>query len=318
VAAATEEEGGEAMRAVVVHETGGPEVLSLGEIDRPEPNDGQVLIEVHAVSVNPIDWKIRRGLRPKQLPAVLGNDISGVIVASLAEGYTVGDEVFGIAPGGGYAEFAVAPSTVIAHKPSAISHVQAAGIPVGGMTAWQALFDHGELQAGQSALIAAAAGGVGHFAVQFAKRAGARTIGIGSSSSREFVLGLGADEFIDYTKQDIALAVSGVDLAFDAVGGESTRALLATVRDGGTLVTIANAPPTEEAGARGVRAVLFSMSPNPEQLTQIAELVGTGEIHVEIERTLPLGEVRLAHQLSESGHTRGKIILTLRGANDPI
>ncbi len=302
------------MQAVLMRETGAPDVLRLEEVERPEPREGEVLIEVRAVSVNPIDWKFRRGLYPKQLPVVLGNDISGVVVSSRDDGFAEGDEVFGIAASGGYAEFASSPAAVIAKKPTAITHVQAAAIPVGGLTAWQALFDHGNLQAGQTVLIAGAAGGVGHFAVQLARHAGARAIGVGSARNRDFVLGLGAVEYIDYTQQDVAAAVSDVDVAFDTVGGDTTQALLATVREGGVLVTIANAPPEQDAAARGVRAVMFSMSPSTEQLELVAGLVAGGEVKVEIAEVLPLAQVRRAHELSESGHTRGKIILTVGGA----
>jgi NADPH:quinone reductase-like Zn-dependent oxidoreductase len=301
------------MRAVVMHETGGPEVLRVEEIDTPEPGDGEVLIRVHAASVNPVDWKYRRGLMPKPLPAVLGNDVSGTVEVSRADGFSEGEDVFGIAPSGGYAEFATAPARMIARKPAGVSHEQAAAIPVAGMTAWQALYDRAGLERGQTALIAGAAGGVGHFAVQFAKLAGARTIGIGSSRNREFVLGLGADEYIDYTQQDVAESASEVDVAFDTVGEEMTQALLSTVRQGGILVTVAAAPPEDAAKERGVRAELLVMSPSSEQLAHIAELVAAGEVHVEISHTFPLAEVQQAHLISESGHTRGKMILIVSG-----
>jgi NADPH:quinone reductase-like Zn-dependent oxidoreductase len=301
------------MRAVVIHETGGPDVLHLEEMDRPEPGEGEVLIRVHVASVNPIDWKIRQGLRPKPLPAVLGNDVSGTVEISRAEGFAEGEEVFGIAPSGGYAEFATAPAGAIAKKPAGVSHEQAAAIPVAGMTAWQALFDRGGLERGQKALIAGAAGGVGHFAVQLAKHAGALVIGIGSARNREFVTGLGAEEYVDYTSQDVGESVSDVDVAFDTVGGDTTLSLLSTVRDGGALVTIANAPPEQEAAGRGVRAQLLVMSPSSEQLIRISELVAAGDVHVEIAETLPLSETQRAHTLSESGHTRGKIVLTVGG-----
>jgi NADPH:quinone reductase-like Zn-dependent oxidoreductase len=299
------------MKAVVIHETGGVEVLSYEEIDQPEPGDGEVLIEVQAASVNPVDWKYRRGIAEKALPAVLGNDVSGTVKVSRAQGYAPGDEVFGMASSGGYAEFATAPAAVIAKKPASISHEQAAAIPVAGLTAWQTLFDRGGLQSGQTALIAGAAGGVGHFAVQFAKHEGARAIGTGSSNHRDFVLGLGAEEYVDYTRQDVAEVVSDVDVAFDTVGGETTESLVPTVREGGILLTIANAPPEEAAQERGVRAELVVMSPKSEQLTEIAELVASGDVRVEISEVLPLAEVRRAHELSESGHTRGKIVLTV-------
>jgi NADPH:quinone reductase-like Zn-dependent oxidoreductase len=300
------------MRAVVMHETGGPEVLQYEELERPEPGEGQVLIRVQAASVNPIDWKNRRGMSATELPAVLGRDVSGAVEVSHADGFAEGDEVFGWAESGGYAEFTTASGGQIARKPAGVTHEQAAAIPVAGITAWQALFDRGGLGSGQTVLIAGAAGGVGHFGVQFAKKvAAARTIGTGSSHSRDFVIGLGADEFVDYTQQDVAEAVSGVDLVFDTVGGDTTPTLVPTVREGGVVVTIASAPPEEAARERGARAELHVTSPNPEQLARVADLVASGEVRVELSEVLPLSEARRAHELSESGHARGKIVLTV-------
>ncbi len=299
------------MRAVVIHETGGPEVLSLEQVERPEPGEGEVLIAVKAASVNPIDWKIRRGVREIAMPKILGNDGSGVVEVSRAEGFVAGEEVFGIVPSGGYAQFATAGAGTIAKKPAGLSHAQAACLPVAGMTAWQALFDQGGLQAGQRALIAGGAGGVGHLAVQLAKHAGAHTIATGSAHNREFILGLGADEYIDYTSQDVSEVAKDVDVAFDAVGGETTASLVPTLREGGVLVTIANAPPEQAAAERGARAVVFSMSPKVEQLERLAELVLQGTLWVEIAQTFALEDARKAHELSEAGHTRGKIVLTV-------
>ena len=299
------------MKAVVVRETGGPEVLRPEDIDAPEPDDGEVLIRVRAASVNPIDWKYRRGLAETPLPVVLGNDASGTVEASRADGFSEGDDVFGMVASGGYAELAIASAAAIARKPAGVSHEQAAAIPVAGMTAWQALFHRGGLQSGQTALIAGAAGGVGHFAVQFASHAGARAIGTGSSRNREFVLGLGADQYVDYTQQDVAGAVSDVDVAFDTVGGETTPSLVPTLREGGVVVTIAGAPPEEAAQARGARAELLIMDPDPAQLARIADLVASGDVRVELAEVLPLAQVARAHELSESGHVRGKLILTL-------
>jgi NADPH:quinone reductase-like Zn-dependent oxidoreductase len=302
------------MQAVVMHETGDADVLRLEEAERPEPSEGEVLIRVRAVSVNPMDWKYRRGFVARELPAVLGSDVSGTVEASRAEGFSEGDEVFGLARGG-YAEFATAAAGRLAKKPSGVSHEQAAAIPVAGLTAWQALFDRGHLESGQTALVAGAAGGVGHFAVQFIKYAAARAIGTGSSRNRDFVLGLGADEYVDYEQQDVAAAASGVDLAFDTVGGETTESLVPTVREGGTLVTISGAPPEEAARARGVRAEHLSMSPTSEQLAQIVELVGAGDVRPEVAEVMTLSEIQHAHDLSESGHTRGKIVLTVGSSN---
>jgi len=298
------------VQVVRMDETGGPEVLQLVEAERPEPGDGEVLVRVRAVAINPIDWKYRRGLMPKDLPAVLGSDISGVVEATGSEHFAVGDEVFGLAASGGYAEYALSPAGLLARKPAGLSHEQAAALPVAGMTAWQALFDVGGLSAGQSVLIAGAAGGVGHLATQFARVAGARVIGTASERNREFVLGLGAAQFVDYAGDGLA-AVTNVDVAFDTVGGETTATLIGTLREGAIIVTIAGAPPEQAAGERGARAQPLVMSPNSDQLARIGELVASGEVQVEIASTMALSEVREAHALSESGHTRGKIILTL-------
>ena len=296
------------MYAVLIHETGGPDVLRYEEAERPDPGEGEVLIEVRAASVNPIDWKIRRGLRETQLPAVLGNDVSGVVELSRIDRFAAGDEVLGVASSGGYAEFATVPANLIAKKPAGVSHEQAAALPVSGLTAWQALFDSGGLQAGQTALVAGGAGGVGHLAVQFAKHAGARVIATGSARNRDFVLGLGADQYIDYKSQDVGEAASDVDVAFDTVGGETTESLVPTLREGGVLVTIANVPPQQLAAKRGARAELLQMSSSSEQLEKIVGLVDEGAVRVEISQKFPLSEARQAHELSESGHTRGKIV----------
>lgn len=301
------------MKAVLMHETGGPEVLHLEEIERPEPRDGEVLIRVHAASVNPVDWKSRRGFVETELPAILGSDVSGTVEESRVDGFTEGDEVFGLAASGAYAQFATAPAGVIARKPTGVSHEQAAAIPVAGLTAWQALSDRGGIERGQRVLIAGAAGGVGHFAVQFANFAGARAIGTGSSRNRDFVLGLGAEDYVDYTQQEVAEVVKDVDVVFDTVGGETIQSLLPAVREGGIFITIAGAPPKQEAKERGARAELLVMSPSSDQLSRVADLVAAGDVLVEIAEVLRLDEIQRAHELSESGHTRGKIILNIEG-----
>lgn len=298
------------MHAVVIHETGEAEVLAYEETDPPAPEDGEVLIRVVAGSVNPVDWKNRRGSRGLPLPTILGIDVSGIVEASSADGFAAGDEVFGRATSGGYAEYAVAPAGSIALKPEGLDHEQAAALPVAGLTAWQALFDVGGLRRGQTALVAGAAGGVGHLAVQFAKHAGARVIGIGGSANRDFVLGLGADEYVDYTQQDAAEAASDVDVVFDVVGADS-EGLAATLREGGIIVTIASSPPEEAARERGARAEILVSYNRPEQLARIADLVASGEVRVEIAEVFPLSEIRRAHELSESGHVRGKIVLAV-------
>ncbi len=299
------------MRVVRIEETGGPEVLQILEVEpRPEPGEGEVLVRVRAAAVNPIDWKYRRGLIAKTLPAVLGSDISGVIESSRSERFAVGDEVFGLATSGGYAEYAISSAALLAHKPAGLSDVQAAALPVAGMTAWQALFDVGALSAAQNALIAGAAGGVGHLATQFARVAGAQVIGTASARNREFVLGLGAARCVDYAGDELE-EITDMDVIFDTVGGETTALLVGALRPGGVIVTIAGAAPAEAAGERGARAERLVMSPNPEELARIGELVAAGEVQVEIASTMALAEVRAAHALSEAGHTRGKIVLTL-------
>jgi NADPH:quinone reductase-like Zn-dependent oxidoreductase len=298
------------MRAVVVHETGGIDVLRLEEIDRPEPADGEILVRVSALSINPIDWKYRQGLIPKELPAVLGSDASGTVEISRAEGFGEGEEVLGFLSTGAYAEFGIALPTTLAHKPAHVSFEQAAALPVSALTAWQALFDRGKLKAGQTVLITGGAGGVGHMAVQLAKNAGARVIATGSARNREHVLGLGADEYVAYDEQDLASTVADVDLAFDTVGGDTIAAALATVRPGGRLIVIAGAPP-EQAAERDVDAQLLLMDADAVELERAAALVADGVIKVDIDSVLPLNEVQRAHAISESRRARGKIVLTV-------
>jgi NADPH:quinone reductase-like Zn-dependent oxidoreductase len=297
------------VKAVVIHATGDADVLRIEDVERPDQGEGDVLIRVEAAGVNPVDWKYRRGVVERALPAVLGEEISGTVEASRAIGFAPGDQVFGLAASGGYAEYATAFASGLALKPDALSFAQAAALPVSAMTAWQALFDCGRLARGQTALIAGAAGGVGHLAVQFAKHAGARVIGTGSSRSREFVLSLGADTFIDYTRGEIAAAATDVDLVLDTVGGATTASLLPTLREGGTLVTIAYPPETPPQDCRCWVKPL-SLKPSSEQLARIGDLVASGAVRVEIAEFGP-ADVQRAHAVSESGHARGKIVLTL-------
>jgi NADPH:quinone reductase-like Zn-dependent oxidoreductase len=270
-----------------------------------------VLIRVRAASVNPVDWKVRSGgYGDVSFPAIPGRDAAGTVEQSNDDRFSPRDDVFGNIASA-YAEYVVAPADAIARKPADLSFDQAAAIPVAGLTAWQGLFDKGGLESGQTALIAGAPGGVGHFAVQLARVEGARAIGTGSSRNRDFVLGLGAADFVDYTSQDVSEAVSDVDVALDTVGGDVTATLVPTLRKGGAIVTIASAPPEDAASERGARAIMHVTSPNPEQLTRIAELVLSGEVRIELSEVLPLDEAQRAHELSESGHVRGKIVLTL-------
>jgi NADPH:quinone reductase-like Zn-dependent oxidoreductase len=293
-----------------MYATGGPEVLHLEETHRPEPDDGDVLIRVRSAAVNPIDWKYRRGAVARPLPAILGEDVAGTVEVSRADGFARGEDVFGITTSGGYAEYATADATAIALKPEELTFEHGAALAVSGLTAWQGLFDLGGLEQGQTALIAGAAGGIGHLAVQLAKHSGARVVGTGSARNREFVMSLGADEFVDYTRTAVGSVVRGVDVALDTVGGATTASLLPSLRDGGTVVTVAY-PPETGPDDRRVTIAPLRMRPCSEQLARISEMAASGEVRVEIAEQLPLAEVRRAHALSESGHTRGKIVLSL-------
>jgi NADPH:quinone reductase-like Zn-dependent oxidoreductase len=248
---------------------------------------------------------------PKELPAILGSDACATVEVSHAEGFSAGEEVFGFAISGAYAEYALATPGSVTHKPGGLDYIQAAALPVAGLTAWQGLFDHGGLQAEQTVLIAGAAGGVGHLAVQFAKQAGAKVIGTASQRNRDFVIGLGADEFIDYTTTDLAQAELEADVVFDCVGGATTATLVPNLRAGAIIITIAGPAPEHEAAARGARASRVVMSPDTEELMHIGRLLADGVVKVDIAEVMPLEDIVRAHALSESGHTRGKIVLTL-------
>jgi NADPH:quinone reductase-like Zn-dependent oxidoreductase len=298
------------VKGVVIRSTGGAEVLRGEDLPCPEPKEDEVLIRVRAAAVNPVDWKYRRGLVERELPAVLGEDVSGTVEVARTEGFAPGDEVFGVTTSGGYAEYATAPAAAIARKPGRLSHEQAAALPVSGLTAWQALFGCACLEGGRRVLIAGAAGGVGHLAVQFAKHAGAHVIGTASDRNKEFVLSLGADEFVDYTGGDVADSVRGVDVVVDTVGGSTTASLLPALREGGTLVTVAY-PPEPPPQDHRVWVKQLLMRPSADQLARIVALVASGAVRVEIAACAALADVGRAHTLSESGHVRGKIVLTV-------
>ncbi len=315
------------MKAVRIHEYGGPEVLRYEEAPAPEAGDGDVLVRVHAAGVNPIDWKIRDGKRKERLnytlPMIPGWDVSGT-VERLGTGVTsfrVGDEVFArpdIARDGAYAEYVVVRAKELAQKPRSIDHVHAAAIPLAAVTAWQALFDapvpyaSAGLTRGQTVLIHGAAGGVGTFAVQLAKWKGARVIATGSAHNEGFLRDLGADEIIDYTKRRFEDLVHGVDVVFDTIGGDTQARSWSTLAPGGVLVSIASPPSDELAKKHAVRGAYVFMQPDAVQLTEIARLVDAGQIHPVIADVLPLELAREAHETSQAGHVRGKIVLEVR------
>lgn len=308
------------MRAIEQDRFGGPEVLKLVEVDRPEPGPGEVLVRVHAVGVNPTDFWHRATGGLLGRPVRLGWDLSGVVEAAGvgAALFRPGDEVFGMPrlpqAAGTYAEYVTAPSRHLARKPIGLSHVEAAGLGLAGLTAWQALVDVADVRPGQRVLVHAAAGGVGHLAVQIAKARGAHVIGTASAAKHAFVCGLGADEVIDYTTTDFAKRLHDLDVVLDSIGGEYGPRSLQTLRPGGILVALASPAETYlegEAARQGKRARFMIVEPDAAGLTSLANLVGTGQLRVEVDTVLPLEQVANAHEIGQTGRTRGKIILTL-------
>jgi NADPH:quinone reductase-like Zn-dependent oxidoreductase len=305
----------ETMKAVRIHSFGGPEVLRFEDAPRPEPRTHQVLVRVHAAGVNPVDWKIREGKLGKiPLPSIMGSDFSAEIEAlgpDVTE-FRVGEMVFGSVANesGSYAEFALAPISHIVEKPKEIDHVHAAAITVPAMTAWQALFDEAKLSPGQKILIHAASGGVGNFAVQFAKWKGAHVIGTASGSNADLVRDLGADEFIDYKTTRFEEAVRDVDVVFDTIGGETQERSWKVLKKGGVLVSIVQPPSEQAAKAHNVRGIfMVENATRNEELAQIAQLIANDQIKINVETVLPLRDARKAQELSQTGHARGKIVL---------
>ena len=309
------------MKAVRIHEYGGPEVLRYEDAPRPEPGPGEVLIRVYAASVNPVDWKVRAGYAKNMLkykmPFIPGWDVSGVVetVGSGVSRLKVGDEVYSrpdISRDGTYAEYVVVKESEIALKPKSIDHVHASSIPLAALTAWQALFDGAKLSAGQTVLIHGAAGGVGTFAVQFAKMKGARVIATASKRNHDFLRSLGADELIDYNTTKFEDVVHDVDVVLDTITGETADRSYGVIKKGGVYVSILAPPSQEKAAAHGVRTHHTFVQPNVEQLNEIAKLVDSGKLELTIEKVFPLAEARAAQELNAQGHTRGKIVLAVR------
>jgi NADPH:quinone reductase-like Zn-dependent oxidoreductase len=305
------------MKAVRIHEFGGLDVLKLEDLPQPVPAAGEVLIEVRAAGVNPVDYKIREGKYPPvtadKLPVTLGRDVAGVI-AGAGEGVTdfqVGDEVFVLLPPdrGGYAEWAAAPAGVCASKPAVLDMVQAASVPLAALTAWQGLFTHGGLKAGQRVLIHGASGGVGLFAVQFAKVKGAEVFATASAESRTIVEGFGADRVIDYHAERFEEIVRDADLVYDLIGGETQDRSWQVLKRGGTLISTVREPDAARAAAAGVTAKRYTAQPDGGQLKEIAALIDDGRVKVAIDRVYPLREAAEAERHLEDDHVVGKVVL---------
>ncbi|GAB4588325.1 NADP-dependent oxidoreductase [Nocardia sp. IFM 10818] len=308
------------MRAIGQDTFGGPEVLRVVEVERPEPGPAEVLVRVHAAGVNPTDsWhRFNGGLAARIVR--LGWDVSGVVEA-VGPGVTLfapGDEVFGLPrhplPAGTYAEYVVSPARHLVRKPAGLSHVQAAALPLAALTAWQALVDVADVQAGQRVLIHAAAGGVGHLAVQIAKARGAYVIGTARAAKHDFLRELGADEVIDYTAVDFAEVVGEVDAVIDTIGGEYGPRSLRTLRAGGIVVSLASpaeARLAEAAEPLGLRARFMIVEADRAGMREIAALAGSGRLTPRIETVLPLELAGKAHEIADSGRTSGKIVLSV-------
>jgi NADPH:quinone reductase-like Zn-dependent oxidoreductase len=301
------------MRALTQTTFGGPEVLEIAELDRPDPGPGEVLVRVHAAGVNPSDWKLRSGLLPRfgPPPFVLGLDLAGIREDT-------GEQVYGVVypPHGAYAEFTVVSLDRLARKPSTADWVHTAALPTAGLTAYQPLVGIAKIKPGDRVLIHAAAGGVGHLAVQIAKAHGAYVIGTARAAKHDFLRDLGADELIDYTTADFTTAVRDVDVVLDPIGAEyAVRSLDVLVPDGVLLDVRGTGPDRTEVRAKaadlGIRYEEFRMAPATNDLDAIARLVDDGVLRVSVEQVFPLEYAAKAHELSQSGRVAGKMVLTV-------
>jgi NADPH:quinone reductase-like Zn-dependent oxidoreductase len=308
------------MKAIQLQEFGGPQVLQVRDIPRPTPAAGELLIRVRAAGVNPVDTGIRAGgasgLSGAVPPYVPGFDVSGVVTA-IGAGVTnfgVDDEVFAMLSlrrGGGYAEYAIVKEAEAASKPSAATHEEAASIPLVALTAWQTLFEIADLQAGQTVLIHAGAGGVGSIAIQLAKWRGARVIATASAYNHDFLRELGVDIAVDYRTQRFEDFATDVDVVLDPIGGETQVRSMAILKEGGILVSIVGLTPAGRNPSRNIRVTSTLVQPNAEQLTRIGELIDAGTIRPIVNYRFPLSEAPQAHEQSETRRSRGKIVLQI-------
>ncbi|MEV0174282.1 NADP-dependent oxidoreductase [Streptomyces sp. NPDC050803] len=309
------------MRAISQNALGGPEVLAEVQLERPAPRANEVLVRVRAAGVNPTDWKHRAlGLFLGEPPFVLGWDVSGVVEAvgfGVAR-FRPGDEVFGMLPypygQGSHAEYVTGPARAFAHKPSVIDHAEAGALPLVSLTAWQALVETADVRPGQRVLVHAAAGGVGHVAVQIAKARGAYVIGTASAGKHDFLRELGVDEPVDYRSTDFAEAVRDVDVVLDTIGGDTGLRSLRVLRPGGLLVSILPVASDElytQAERLGVRALWMLVDASHSGMKAIADLVEKGELRATVAGAFPLADAAKAHELGDTGRTAGKLVLTV-------
>jgi NADPH:quinone reductase-like Zn-dependent oxidoreductase len=308
------------LKAIRIHEFGGPEVIKYENIPEPHPGTGEVRIRIIAAGVNPMDWKIRRGYMSKlPLPTIMGLDVAGVVdsVGGGETSFQPEEEVFAkVSIGqGGYAEYTVVSSKQVALKPRSIGFIESAAIPTAGLAAWQSLFDIAGLESGQTVLIHGAAGGVGTFAVQFAKWKGAYVIGTASSKNAEFLKSIGSDEVIDYRSQRFEEITDNLDVVLDTIGGDTFERSWGVLKPGGFLVSTVASIPEEIPQKYGIRAKTLMTQADGRELAQIAAIIDEQKIKPIVTTVLPLTDARKAHEMSESRHARGKIVL--RVAEDP-
>jgi NADPH:quinone reductase-like Zn-dependent oxidoreductase len=311
----------EQMRAIRQDRVGGPEVMELVEVDRPKPIPTEVLVRVHAAGVNPVDWKTRAsgGMGILELPFTVGWDVSGVVeeLGGATSLFAVGDEVLGMPwfprPANAYAEYVTAPARQFVRKPAKLSHAEAAGLPLAGLTAWQALVDVANIQPGQRVLVTAAAGGVGHLAVQIAKARGAYVLGTARTAKHEFLRSLGVDEPIDYTSVDVGATVRDVDVVLDLIGGANSVALVPSTAEGGLIIPVpgSGAELAAAAEARGVRTSPILVEPDHAGLLALVDLIEADRLKVVVEQTFPLADAGKAHEVGETGRVVGKLVLTV-------
>ena len=316
------------MKAVRINAFGGPEVLKIEDIARPVPAADEILIKVYASGVNPVDWKIREGSEALrsflQLPLTLGWDAAGIVeeVGSAVTAFQKGDAVYGEPnfPGdGSYAEYCAAKASQFALKPQSLGFNEAAGVPLAGLTAWTALFEHGKLQPGQRVLIQGASGGVGGFAVQFAKAKGAYVIGTASAGNLEYLRQLGADEVFDYRSQPVEAQVRDMDVVLEASPLRDNAARLqavSTLKKGGVFVSVNTDFPFDETvlaalAQQQVTGELAANQPRQDWLQEIAQLIDAGQVKVVISKVYPLAQVADAHRESQTWHVQGKLVLEI-------
>ncbi len=313
------------MKAVRLHRFGGSETLAVETMPIPTPVDDELVIRVIAASVNPVDFKIRKGEYPMvkeaQLPIVAGRDASGVVEARgiRAHGLKKGDEVYAMLglDRGAYANYIVVKPNEVALKPKSIDHDAAAAVPLAGLTAWQGLFDHGRLHAGQRVLIHGGAGGVGHFAIQFAKAKGAHVITTVSGQDADFVRSLGADQVIDYHEERFEDVIGSVNLVFDLVSGETQERSWAVLKPGSTFISTLSEPSQHKARQLGVRALRYTAQPNSGELTEIAKLIDEGRVRPHLARCYTLSQVAAAQDQLENQHSQGKLVIILPDDHAP-